>query len=168
MSKDKDRAYIPAAEVKASQANDPDYLAMRARKDEKFRKLREKYAELERPLLERLRLQGYQADSISDLIKRYAPLPSALVEIVLTSIDECADDVTKEWMIRALAAAGQPFDGRKLCELYDRTNNIQLKWAIANTIASSKPHSIDDWLEKASQDAYLRTTLQKLGFSWMT
>jgi len=155
-----------AAEFKARLEQDSNYRAIRARKEERFRKLSEKYAELERPLLDKLRLHGYEANSIVDLIKKYSPLSIPLVETLLVSIDDCTDDRIKEWIIRALAMAKQPFDGTKLSKLYDNTNNVQLKWVIANTVASSKPHSIDEWLEKAKQDSYLRTTLEQLGFCW--
>ena len=62
---------------------DSDYLQKRKEMDEKFRRLEERYLELARPILERLRSEGFESDSIEHLVKKYVPLSSQVVSIIL-------------------------------------------------------------------------------------
>ena len=160
------KRWIKAEDLMAELQKDPEYLRHRAERDEKFQRLRHKYAELERPILEKLRSHGYQADSIADIVKNFAPLPSVVVAVILGALDTCEDGGVCESLVRALGAAAEPFDGRPLVMLYERTRDPNLQWVIANTIALTRPHSIDEWLRKARENPDLRSTLENLGLTW--
>ena len=130
---------------------DSDYLQKRKEMDEKFRRLEERYLELARPILERLRSEGFESDSIEHLVKKYVPLSSQVVSIILEHLEPGQDDRYCESLVRALGAA------RESCD-------ESLRWAIANTIALTHPHSIDIWIASASDDSTLKRTLLELCF----
>lgn len=158
---------MTAEELMAKLANDPEYQERRRRRDDKSRRRREYHAELVGPILERLRQAGFAADSIQDAVKQFAPLPQDVVDIILASLETCPDNRIRESLIRALAAAAQPFDGRLLVKCYDTTKDDEgVRFAILNTIALIKPYSIEDWLVKAGQNSYLRQKLADLGYRW--
>jgi hypothetical protein len=158
------KRWTKAEDLMAELEKDPDYLRRRAERDEKFSRLKEKYARLERPILEILASHGYQAESIDDALKRFAPLPKPVVEVFLGGLETCDDDRIRESLVRALGAAERPFDGRPLVRVYEDTPDDNLRWAIANTIALVRPHSIDEWLAQAVADPVLGKTLKTLGF----
>ena len=143
---------------------DSDYLQKRKEMDEKFRRLEERYLELARPILERLRSEGFESDSIEHLVKKYVPLSSQVVSISLEHLEPGQDDRYCESLVRALGAARESFDGRRLASVYDKTCDESLRWAIANTIALTHPHSIDIWIASASDDSTLKRTLLELCF----
>jgi HEAT repeat protein len=164
MSKKKNRR--TAEEVMAELEQDPEYVRRRAAIDEKFRRLEDRDALLERPILAKLRSRGYVASSIKDALEKFAPLPPDLTEVLLRTLEACEDDRIRESVVRALGAAANPFDGRTLVKCYESTHDEGLRFAILNTIALSKVHSINDWLAKARRDPYLHKTLENLGYCW--
>ena len=102
-------------------------------------------------MLELLHVQGFDAESIEDLVKKFAPLKDVVVEILLDALRNCMEDRMCESYVRALAASEQPFDGKPLVACLQRTSDESLRWAVINTVALAKPHSIDDWLDGASK-----------------
>lgn len=158
--------YISASELMKKLEQNPEYLAKKAKKEAAALLRAQKYAEAELPFLEKLRLNGFSASSIIDMIKQYAPLPPSLITIILDSLDDTENDLVREWLIRALAAAKERFDGSKLTTLYDKTQNITLQWVILNTIAVTNPHSINEWITKNKENYYIRTNLDKLKYKW--
>lgn len=155
-----------AAEFMAELERDPDFRRMRAAKDEKFRRLKERLDKIEAPILGRLRDAGFPAESIEDLVNKYAPLPQDAVDLLIDSLKTCQEYRIQESLVRALGAADSPFDGRPLVDCFESTSSEGVRFAILNTIALAKPHSIDDWLKKAFQNDYLRQTLANLGHKW--
>ncbi len=155
--------WYTAAEVIARQNADPEFLRKQAARDERRRERAERFAQSERPVVERMNAIGFDASSIIDAINKFSPLPERLVEVLLDAITSSSDVKLLEWLIRALAPARRPFDGRPLAECYKRINDFDLRWVILNTIACAKPHSIDAWIAEVSQDPYVAETLQKLG-----
>jgi hypothetical protein len=161
----KNKKWKTAKELMDELERDPGYVRLRAEKDEKYRRLEEQYSQLERPILEKLDSHGFQANSIQDAVKRYAPLSSVVVDILLSSLETCDDVRIRESLVRALGAAEKSFDGRPLVNCYEGTSDDNLRWAIVNTIVLARPHSIDEWLEKARKNPHLRSTLEDLGYS---
>ena len=157
---------MTAEELMKRLSADPEYLRMRAEQDEKRRILWERLDSIERPYLKDLADAGFPADSIENVVEKYAPLPDVAVHILLNCLKDCRQLQIQDSLIRALGAAQYPFDGRLLIDLLNAMQNVQIQFAILNTIALAKPHSIDDWLEKARQDDYLRKTLTNLGYKW--
>ena len=159
---------MTAEELMKRLAADPEYVKMRAAKDEKSRERAKRLAAISRPILERLTDTGFPAESIEDLVRKFAPVPEQVVEILLANVNECSDDRIQESLVRALGAAEFPFDGRQLVKCFESARDEGLRFAILNTIALVKPHSIDEWLEKARQNDYLRQKLSDLGYKWTT
>jgi len=153
-----------AAEIIAEQNANPEFLRKQAARAKRRQEQAERFAELERPVIDRMKALGFDASSITDAIHKYSPLSELLVELLLDSISQSSEVKLLQWLIRALAAAGRPFNGQPLIECYHKSNDIELRWVILNTIACAKPHSIDDWIAKVSQDPYVAETLQKLGY----
>ena len=164
MSKYKDS--MTAGELMKQLTSDPAYLQMRAGKDEKRRLLEKELDAINRPILDRLELAGFPANSFQELIKKFAPLPESAVSILMDVLKHCAEMRVQESLIRALGAANQPFDGRPLIECFNATQNESLRFAILNTIALTAPHSIEDWLNEAKENQYLREKLIDLGYKW--
>jgi hypothetical protein len=153
-----------AEELMAALEGDPEYLQRKRVHNEKFQQLRSKYAELARPVLERLRGQGFEAETLEDLVRKYAPLPQGAVSIILECVEPGQDERHCESLIRALGATKCSFSGVRLAHVYDSTSDESLRWAIANTISLTRPHSIDEWIEKIPKHSTLRRALVKLGY----
>jgi hypothetical protein len=153
-----------AEELMAELAKDSEFLRRRAQRDEKNKGLKAKYAALEAPVLETLASYGYQANSIEDAVKIFAPLPEALVDVLLQGLDKSTDDRMSESLVRALGAAQRPFDGTALVRCYEKTYDDSLRWAVLNTIALAAPHSIDAWLGQVTKNPAVAKTLNDLGY----
>ena len=158
------KAPMTAKELMDQLATDPEYQQMRARKDEKSRRLQEKLELIEQPMLNRLEEAGFSGDSIVSIVKKYAPLPVAVVGILLECLKECSEERIQESLVRALGAAERPFDGEPLTKLFAATSNEGLKFAILNTIVLARPNSINEWLEAVRQNDYYRQKLADLGY----
>lgn len=142
---------------------DPEFCR---RQQEKLEALRQAELEDERrfaPLLHELAEAGFEAPTIYEIPGRYAPLPAAAVEILLRTFPTFSDDGLKEVVIRQLSAAAEPFDGRSLVECFAESTSSSLRWAILNTVACARPHSIGEWLREARNDTYIEKTLRGIG-----
>jgi hypothetical protein len=109
-------------------------------------------AEIARPLLRELAIAGAPVTALHELPARYAPLPSSIVRVLLDWLPRIPDAHVQEQMIRALAAAKDPFAGTVLVELFDASQIELLRWAIANTIAEARPTGIAAWVAQALVD----------------
>jgi hypothetical protein len=141
-----------AGEIMAELNSNPDFVRRKAEKEKRREEREKRFAALERPILDELKASGFEAGSITELIKKSRPLPHEIVVVLLGGIETATDVKLLEWLVRALAAAGHPFDGRPLVKCYETFKDDNLRWVIANTIACAKPHSIDDWIDKALQN----------------
>ncbi len=152
-----------ASEFLARLRQDPQFRKREEDTKEKLRlaKLREDRAFA--PILHRLSEAGFEARSIYEVGRRFAPLAPSVVEILLSSIPTFEDDALKEMVIRQLAAAGERFDGTLLAAAYDRATHEGLRFAVLNTIACTMPHSIDDWLRTVRRDPWADKTLSGIG-----
>jgi hypothetical protein len=151
-----------AEEFLAELERDPEYCQRRAARRKRFEERRKLYAALEQPILADLGTEHIEAASITDLIQRYSPLSSTICNVLLRWVARSTDARLLEMLIRALAAAGQRFDGRQLVKCYRETKDENLKWVILNTIAITKPHSIDEWLDMALKDPIIGKQLHDL------
>lgn len=135
-----------AAELMAELQADPAFQAREAAAAQKRQAREQERTRLYAPLLSALDEIGIHGPSLQEVVQRFAPLPNRAVEILLAGLVDLDDPRAKETVIRALGAAKQPFDGRSLVDCYARTDDEGLKFAILNTIALARPHSIDEWL----------------------
>lgn len=153
-----------AAEFMAELYADPDFCRQEAERERKQQERERHFAASEQPVLQELRVSGYYADSLTDMLDKYCPLPQGIVDVLLKAVANSSDTKLLQALIRALAAADQPFDGRPLLRCYETFNDYALRWAIGNTIGAARPHSIDDWLQEALKDPVLGSTLRDVGF----
>src|SRR5260221_2924383 len=140
-----------AGEIMAELNSNPEFVRRKAEKEKRRVEREKRFAALERPILDAIGARGFEAASITDLIEKYSPLPAEIVDVLLEGVEQATDAKLLEWLVRALAVAGQPFDGRPLVNCYETFKDDNLRWVITNTIACAKPHSIDEWIQKALQ-----------------
>lgn len=157
---------MTAGELMDQLENDPVFLKQRAERTARRNQRRQAILEDEQPILVRLKDAGFEVESLEAIAPKFAPLPDALVESLLDCLYLCGHDRNREWVIRALGAAKNPFDGRRLIETYKSTYDEGVRFAVLNTIALTRPHSIDTWLETARRDPYLHAELEKLGYEF--
>lgn len=166
------RKPMSAAELMAQLEIDPEYRQRRADRDRRLRQQQEASAAMERPILDELRAQGFKSDSISDVVKTHAPLSARLVDILRRRLESLSNDPLEdgsdsarlaESLVRALGATRVRFNGQPLVACFERTSDESLRFAIANTIALTRPHSIDGWLSEKLKDPYWGNKLRALG-----
>ena len=163
---------MSAEELMKQLQNDPEYLRQEAVREEKWRRLEEADARLEKPILADLDSASFNGESIEAVVRNHTPLPKEAVEILLRWLRALNEEDLEgrsgharlaESVVRALAATRLSFDGRSLVDCFENTSDEGLKWAIANTIALTTPHSIDEWLSDKLQHGYWGKTLRELG-----
>ena len=159
--------HITARDLMAELENDAEFRRHREEREEKRRKLEAYYANLDRPLLDKLTAKGFRLESLDELVKQDVLLPDDVVELLLATLDSCDDRRQCEMLVRALTMAKNAFDGRPLTRCYDRVRDDEgVRWIILAAIAKLKPHSIEGWLETAAKNPYLRSSLERLGHEW--
>jgi hypothetical protein len=153
-----------AKELMDELGRDPNYLRLRAEKDEKFRLVREQLDALLAPILLALSKGGFPTASLQDLVREYAPLPYNAVVILADCLSVCTDERIQESIVRAMGATKVHFDGQPLATLFDSTRNEGLRFAILNSIALVHPVGIDEWIESIERNDYYRKKLFDLGY----
>lgn len=116
------------------------------------------------PLMRELRDIGYPADSIEDLVEKYAPLPENAVCVLLSWLNRLTIPNVQDSVLRALGTAATPFDGRPLTACFESLKDTGFEWTIMNTIAMSRPLYIEEWIADLRKDSYWNQTLRDLGF----
>lgn len=135
-----------AAGLMAELQGDPAFRRRELEVDQQRLLHEQEYSRLLEPILAKLREHGLQGATLQEIVQKFAPLPDAAIEILLAGLSELTDTRGRETLVRALGAAKKPFDGRSLVACFEQADDEGLKWAILNTIALARPHSIDDWL----------------------
>ena len=154
-----------AADFLAELNADPEYVRTRAAR-ENAQVLREAEISLiTRPLLQELTAAGYTATSLDELLTKYAPLPSAIVILLLDSLSEVADIAVQEQIVRALGASAGAFDGTSLITVFENTHSAGLQYAIANTMAQADVRDVAHWILDAVQDPARGTARQMLALA---
>lgn len=142
----KRKGSMTAAGFMAKLEADPDYQRRMAEKRQRHAEHEARLDAITKPILDDLRSMGVATDSIEEMLRRCAPLPPQIVQILLGWLPRIQEDRVKESLIRALGAAKEPFDGRPLvdCFLHDKLGT--LRFPIANTIVEARPFGIADWV----------------------
>lgn len=157
----KPAAKVTCAEPQHSVDNDPTFLQMQAERDQRRLERQSKRKEIRATLLRKLADAGYHGSSLEEIVERNSPLSSKFVETLLALLPETSDARVQEMMVRHLIDSAEPFDGRALVECFGKTDDEGLRWAILNTIAIERPHSINDWIA-ATRDSWIGEELRKL------
>jgi len=137
---------ITAKELVSQLQQDPEYEARRGTLERENAAREETFRVITAPLRQQLASAGYPTVDVFRIAEQYAPLPSDLVALLLHSLPALSDPWLQEGVVRALAAAAAPFDGRPLVRLFEETDSHSLRWAIANTMAYGRPYGIADWI----------------------
>jgi len=103
-------------------------------------------------LMEALSRKGYRAASLSELVRTYAPLPRDLANALIESLGQVSEANVLEAIVRAVGAAREEFNARPLVDLFERSDSPTLRWAIANTLAETRPAGLRDRLIRALED----------------
>lgn len=158
----KKKKWRTVGEILAEQANNAEFQCRKAERDRRREVRMEQYRDQERPILEELIFKGFDAPSVFEAARNYAPLPDEMVEILLGGIEKTSDLKLLEVLIRGLGNVARPFDGRPLVRCYESSNDCNLQFAVLSTIALARPHSIDEWIEKIRQHPIHGKTLREL------
>ncbi len=96
--------------------------------------------------------RGYRAASLDELVRSHAPLSHDLAAALVESLRQVSEPSLLEGIVRALGAARETFDARPLAQLFEASDSSTLRWAIANTLAETRPAGLGDWLLRALQE----------------
>lgn len=126
----------------------PEYIEMRKQKEREIQLKLEEINNIETPFLSDLQANGFDIQASGDLLK-LKKADAKLTELLLMWLPKISDKHNSQQMlVRALAIAEKPFDGKILMQLFDNDDSSDsLKWAIGNTIANANVLNIKDWLE---------------------
>jgi hypothetical protein len=86
------------------------------------------------------------------------------VELILKWLPRVSNDLgSQEMLVRALILAKKPFDGQILMTLFDDPDSsFNLKWAIGNTIESTKVQNVEGWLRRKFESLSLEKEKEML------
>ena len=98
------------------------------------------------PYLTAINRSGYQGSTLSEVLSRNSPLESTIISVLLQAVGELRNPRDVEMVVRALAASGAPYDGTALANVFSTTDDESLKWACINTIATTSPTNLDEWM----------------------
>ncbi len=150
---------------------------MRKKGDEYRKRLQEEFEAVERPVLSDLRKTGIKLPSLGEvhLFGRYLPLSIEAVKVLSHWLPNVHYRL-QEPIVRLLAVPAQPYDGAFLAKLFDDTLKLDLdqeeldkgralldlRWAIANTIAEARPLGLDNWVASKIEDPLLGQSKEML------
>ena len=118
--------------------------------------------EVQRPLLDEIRMLGYDINNISDLVNRYKYLTSDVINVLLDWLPNLSQHNVLEMAIRAIGGAKGKYEAVPLIKIFDNIEDHpacceidnkkwvvnNLRWVIGNTLSITKPVNIEKWLEK--------------------
>lgn len=128
----------------------PEYREMQRLKEEQTKKKLSEIRMIEAPFIKLLHENGFndinKAGDLLDLKKINTKLTALLLDWIPQMSNRHG---SQEMLVRALAKADKPFDGKLLKELFDSKDNTEsFKWVVGNTIASANVENVNDWLKR--------------------
>lgn len=119
----------------------------------------ESAAERERAFLAALSKRGVSVPSLAALVEGRCPVTRDVVDSILQRLPNEPSPVFQEMLVRVLAASPvDPMEGRTLTRVFEETDSVVLRWAIANTLAEARPMGVSEWLLRSLQtEAYGKT-----------
>lgn len=112
------------------------------------------------PVKKALERHGITVNDLYDILNcRYIPVRKEVLEALPLSrevIDTLLEQLVRtqnervlEPIVRLIGLTREPYDARPLAELFDRSSNLFLKWAIGNTLSMTTPLNVEEWLPAA-------------------
>ncbi|MCG2618155.1 hypothetical protein LZZ85_27895 [Terrimonas sp. NA20] len=126
----------------------PEYIEMQKQKEREMQLKLAEIKNIEASFINDLQANGFDIQASGDLLK-LKKVDAKLAELLLMWLPKISDKHNSQQMlVRALAIAEKPFNGKILMQLFDSEESSDgLKWAIGNTIASASVLNIEGWLE---------------------
>lgn len=147
------RGPIPADQLRAELASDPDYAAQQERADVELRRKRAVLREAEAPLVAELQDAGIDVESAWDLVNSSTPYPEAL-PILLKHLARQYPDRVREGIARALAVRDAEFAWEPLARLYrQETAGSDAKDGLAVALAAASDDAVIDDLISLARDS---------------
>ena len=143
------RQEMSAAQFMAELDSDPESVARRRVLEDSVAKRSQQMALVLQPVLADLSDAGYESANLNDLVERYAPLPQDVAKILRRWLSQISEPTVKEQIVRSLAASAERFPGTELVATFETATAESLRWAIANTMAESRPSGLERWLAGA-------------------
>lgn len=137
---------------------DPNYPKGSEQLEAAIAKRMEQLKILEHEFMAEWQSHGFsKIESSGDIMHFKRKLSSEEVEFVLKWLPKISNEIgSQETLVRALILAAKPFDGQGLMDLFDDPeSSFHLKWAIGNTIASTKVLNVVEWLKSKFQSLSL-------------
>jgi hypothetical protein len=136
---------ISAAELMAQLAQDREFQEAAARREAERQERAAKWREAERPILEDLRGNGVDVDSVWDLVNTSDPYPAAL-PVLMEHLERGGyPDRVLEGVARALAVKPAAVYWDRLHDLYLRAEGPDATEGLAAALAASAtPEHVDD------------------------
>ena len=143
---------ITAAELLARMQSDEETArTQRARADLAREQVRLILDTLQ-PVLDDLAVLGIRSDSLEDVAGRYGPLSADVGDVLRSWLPRLDHPRAAEQVVRLIGAVSGPVPGRELAELFDATQDMSLRWAIANTLSLVSVSGIAQWLQERAVD----------------
>ena len=139
-----------ADELMKKLENDQEYQAMRKRKDQELKEHQKVLAEDEKNLIEDLKEQGYEVNSVWDFVNnnnRYEFLRQFdgdyvnAYPILVKHLDEEHHPRVREGIIRALTIKDGGIEVENaLLEEFNKERDPNIKWVLANALKTAMPY----------------------------
>ncbi|MFN7881668.1 MAG: hypothetical protein ACK5PF_01445 [bacterium] len=139
---------ITAAELLEKLSKDPAYQAKKAQRENESIEWISKANEIEKPIIKELLENGFNIQSLDDLMRTREPLPDSVVKILANWLPKLEDRYNiREIIIRGFTGQKLDIDYRILADIYDNKNTSDdFRFAISNCIANSSIDKVEDWL----------------------
>lgn len=153
---------ITAGESLARLERDPAYQQRVGKRLDELATIREARQRTLAPLLHELRQRGFEAKSLSDLVRKYAPLDAGIRPLMHDWFVRVNDSALKDAILNVLANTKGDADGRFLTEQFELASDASVQWQIAATIEMTRPSGIEDWLFKTARNPALGKSREML------
>jgi hypothetical protein len=146
------RSWVSAEDLMAELQQDPEFQRQQVERERSRQASAEMVRSVTEPITRDLRQAGFAVDAVEELAFRYAPIPGPAISVLLSWLPRVQDERVQEMIVRALAAATEPFDGAPLARAFEATRSEPLRWSIGNTLALAHPTGLGEWVLRAAAD----------------
>ena len=135
------RKPLTAADLMAKLNSDPEYVAMRQRKEAELQARVAEWRRAEAPLVEELNAAGFVVNSVWDLVNTSEPYPDAL-PILIDHLQRSYPSRVREGIARALATSQSKCAWEVLTRLFREESAEDAKDGLAVAIAAAADNEV--------------------------
>jgi hypothetical protein len=99
------------------------------------------------------------------LLSTASGVPAPVVEVLVRHLGDTHDDSVRELLVRALGASAVPFEGELLARLFEVTDSVSLRYAVANTFAQGRATGVANWVLQAVKQSEMGAARQPLALA---